>query len=111
MQTTSYENRARASLGNYKSAALSHQAAWEINRALERLGVVKTVCIYALDYNCHPSGALASWLYRSHWRRPDPSLARDCCHCARYSTDSRQTALSEFVFPPPELPGCVGTLI
>src|SRR4026207_2204996 len=55
--------------------------------------------IYALDYNCHPSRALASGLYRPLWRRSDPSSARDCRHRARYSADSRQTrALSESVF-------------
>src|SRR6188472_991211 len=57
--------------------------------------------IYALDYNCHPSRALASGLYRPLWRRSDPSSARDCRHRARYSADSRQTrALSESVFDP-----------
>jgi len=56
--------------------------------------------IYALDYNCHPSGALASGLYRPLWRRSDPSSARDCRRCACYSADSRQTALSESVFAP-----------
>jgi hypothetical protein len=57
--------------------------------------------IYALDYNCHPSRALASGLYRPLWRRSDPSSARDCRHRTRYSADSRQTrALSESVFAP-----------
>src|SRR5512132_2280560 len=55
--------------------------------------------IYALDYNCHPSRALASGLYRPLWRRSDPSSARDCRHRTRYSAASRQTrALSESVF-------------
>jgi hypothetical protein len=57
--------------------------------------------IYALDYNCNTSRALASGLYRPLWRRSDPSSARDCRHRARYSADSRQTrALSESVFAP-----------
>jgi hypothetical protein len=57
--------------------------------------------IYALDYNCHPSRALASGLYRPRWRRSDPSSDRDCRHRTRYSADSRQTrALSESVFAP-----------
>jgi hypothetical protein len=37
-------------------------------------------------------------LYRPLWRRSDSSPARDCRHRARYSADSRQTALSESVF-------------
>jgi len=57
--------------------------------------------IYALDYNCHPSRALASGLYRPLWRRSDSSSARDCRHRTRCSAPSRQTrALSESVFAP-----------
>src|SRR4030095_6797127 len=57
--------------------------------------------IYALDYNCNTSRALASGLYRPLWRRSDPSSCRDCRDRARYSADSRQTrALSESVFAP-----------
>jgi hypothetical protein len=57
--------------------------------------------IYALDYNCNTSRALASGLYRPLWRRSDSSSARDCRRRARYSADSRQTrALSESVLAP-----------
>ena len=62
--------------------------------------------IYALDYNCHLNRALASGLYRPLWRGSDPSSARDCRRCARYSADSRQTrALSESVFAPGSISG------
>ncbi len=37
------ENLRRNSLGNYKSAALSHQAALDINRALEQLRVIEVI--------------------------------------------------------------------
>ncbi len=39
----SSEKMRRNSLGNYKSAALSHQAALDINRALEQLRVIEVI--------------------------------------------------------------------
>src|SRR6266581_1346682 len=75
------------------------EKSWQGNKTVDKIGRPKSNSternIYALDYNCNPSGALASGLDRSHWWRSDPSFARDCGRCARYSTDSRQTALSE----------------
>src|SRR4030095_1632849 len=56
--------------------------------------------LYALDYNCNTSRALASGLYRPLWRRSDSSSARACRHCAHYSDHARQTALSESGFSP-----------
>ena len=46
---------------------------------------------YALDYNCHLAGALASWLARPHWRQLNPPPARDCCHHPHHQPDPRQT--------------------
>ena len=36
---------------------------------------------HAVDYNCHPDRALASWLHRPRWRQLNSSPARNRRHC------------------------------
>src|SRR5678809_386974 len=75
----------------------------------QELNLTKKGHLYALDYNCNTSRALASGLYRPLWRRSDPSSARDCRHRARNSAHSRQTSLSESVFAPVVSVGCASS--
>jgi hypothetical protein len=63
------------------------EKSWQMNKTVDKWADEFNATernIYALDYNCHPGGALASGLYRPRWRRSDPSSARDCRRCARY---------------------------
>ena len=89
----SYSHRKREPNTLDRSTRCSERA-WQVDEFLDKWAdesLTQPKGNHALDYNCHPSRALASGLYRPLWRRFDPSSARHCRHRARYSADSRQT--------------------